>query len=163
METPNVTKILYLPIVGLCLAQPPDLSSLNVAHVQLGQSGLVFRCGVGRGGIVVGALGGGVEFSVARPVRLLLFVPWVSLPSVASRWWSEPSLDHQGALASLAFRVVSCSYGPFVPMGGMCRPGCLVAGEGTEGCRVQRFRRVASRVHIYHTLITVAVVFINIW
>ena len=77
-----------LPFVHiLCPAQPLDLSSLNVVRVLPGQSWLVFRCGVGWDGIVVGAFGGGVGFGAARPVRWLLLVPCRSLPRVFARWW----------------------------------------------------------------------------
>ena len=80
---------------------------------------------------------------VARSLGLVFLVPCRSLPRVFARWWSEPSLDHRvacvtsGSLATMASRLVSCSYGRFVPLGGTCRPGILVAGECAGGCRAR--------------------------
>ena len=162
---------------GRCLSLPLKLLPPNVARVFPCSSWLVHAClrgwgGVGWGGVVVGGLGGGLDgirtvttilylpivdcgcpYDLARcPEVLLLVVPFQMLLSVASRCWSEPSLDHCLAFPSLAF--VSCSYGRFVPWCGMCRPRCLVAGEGTGGCRAQLFRCVSFGVHIYITAIT---------
>ena len=148
-------------VLILCLARPLDLLSLNAAHVLPRSSWLVFRCGVGCGDIVAGALGGGLGLGASRLLRLLARVPYQMLPLVASRWLLEPSLDHEVAcirfartlvsrsLAAMASRFVCCSFGRFAPLGDMCRPGCLVLWEGAGGCRAQTFRCVSSRVCIY--------------
>ena len=47
-------------------------------------------------------------------------------------------------LGSFGLAFVSCSYGRFVPLGGTCRPGYLVTGECTEGCRARSHSRGVS-------------------
>ena len=85
-------------------------------------------------------------------IGLVFLVPCQGLLRTSARWWSEPSLDHQvtcvtsGSLAAMAFRFVSCWFGRFVLLGGMCRPGCLVLWEGAGGCRAQKFGCMASCV-----------------
>ena len=114
----------------------------------------MFRCGVGWDGIVAGALRGGLELVVVRSVDLVLRVLCQMLPLVASRWWSEPSLDHRityvtsSSLAAMTSQFVSCSFGG-VRLGSVSCPGRLSYGEWSEGCRPRKLRRVAYGVVIH--------------
>ena len=154
---------------GRCLSLPLKLPSPSVARVLPCLSWLVRVC-VGCGGCVGG--GGGFGLRVRDPEWLLRRVLCLGLLLASPRWWSVPSFDHSLAYVGFARAIelavqktypcgrvgfvcrafVSCSLGRFVLLGDMCRPGCLVHGEWSEGCRPQSFRRVASGVYIYiHT------------
>lgn len=114
------------------------------------------------GGVGCGGVGGGVESGLPSSVCPLPLVPCHGLPSVATRGWSVLSLDHCSACVAVAFRLVSCSFGRFVLLGDMCRPGCLVCGEWSEGCRPQSFRRVASGVYLYSDVVPMAAILVDI-
>ena len=140
-------SLLFAP--ARCRVQPLNLSPPNAAHVLPLKFWLVFRCGVSCGD-AVGVAGGGE--------CVLLLVPFQMLPLVASPWVSELGLDHQGSLVWFSFGAsrfafVSCSSGPFVLLGDLCRPGCLVFGGGLRQVSAPNsFRRVASGVYIYISL-----------
>ena len=54
-------------------------------------------------------------------------------------------------IGSCTSAFVSCSYGRFVPLGGTCRPRCLVAGECEEGCLAHCSLQVFGRGAPYPT------------
>ena len=92
---------------------------------------------------------------VWSPVPLRLLVPSfdqeVACIKFVRTWFSFSSIASR-----LAFG--SCSSGPFVPFGGTCRPGCLVIGEVTEGCRVYSLRCVAFGVRFDIKSVVVAAI-----
>ena len=151
----SCSRLLVLAF-GRCLSLPLKLPSPSVARVLPCSSWLVHACLRCWGG--VGGCGGGFGFHAPCPGVLLRLVSCLKLPLVASRWCLVPSLDHHCAFASFAFRSVSCSDGRFVLLGGTCRPGCFVSGEGLEGCRAQMFRRVAFGVYVYSKFVPMAAV-----
>ena len=163
-------------VLSLCFPKPLSLPSPNVACVLPCSSRLVYALsGVGCDGDIVGCVGGvsgGGLGSGASRLGLLFLVPCRNLPLASSRWWSEPSFDQvlvcrKFVLAItldavvVAIRFVSCSFGRFVLLGGMCRPGCLVYGKWSEGCRPQSLRCVASGVHPGSNFVPMAAVLVD--
>ena len=166
-----------LAVLILCPAVHPNVLPPNAAHVFPCYSWLVLGGGVGCGGVG----GGGFDSGVSCSACLLFLVPsrGLSVPSfgrniaciklihamvsgsLASRGWSVPSLDHRSARVALARHLVSCSFGRFVFLGDMCRPGCLVLWQGAEGCRAHSLRCVAFGVYFYSSVVLMAAILVD--